>query len=345
MRCVTRISILIYLLVNLLTMISCASQKAVIDNAAAGKIFWPGSPEKPRIGYAWSVSSWASDGGRFLDLFTGGADGDITDPQSAARLIRPFGIYVDEQESLFITDPGAFRVTVINTWTGELRHILKAEKEDFLSPIGVISHQGRIYVSDSLLKKVFIFDAAGKVIGTFQGDFERPTALALDAERKCIYLSDTAAHIIYKYTPEGRRIGHIGKQGTAKGEFNFPTHLWVGAGGELYVTDSMNFRVQIFSPQGEFIDMFGELGDAYGNLDKPKGIATDRYGNIYVVDSIKDMVKIFNREGMLLIFFGGQGQNYGQLYLPSGIFIRDDYIYVADTYNGRVQVFRYLGAK
>lgn len=326
-------------------MASCASQKAAIDRTAAETIFWPGQPERPRIVYQWTVSSWASEAGRFFDFFAGGVGGDITDPQSATQLIRPYGIYADDQDSLIIADTGAFRVTIINTRTGELSHILKAGNEDLLSPIGVVSYQGRIFISDSLLKKVFIFDSGMRLAGTFEGAFERPTALALDAERKYMYVADTVAHTIYKYNLEGKRLGSFGKQGSEKGEFNFPAHLWVGAQGELFVTDSMNFRVQIFSPREEFLDMFGSLGDAYGNLEKPKGIATDSAGNIYVVDAIKDMVKMFNREGKLLLFFGGQGQDYGQLYLPSGIFIRNDFIYVADTYNSRVQVFRYLGAK
>ena len=65
-----------------------------------------------------------------------------------------------------------------------------------------------------------------------------------------------------------------------------------------------------------------------------------------MVDSIKDTVKLFGKDGSLLLFFGRQGTDLGQFWLPSGIFIDDmDEIYVADTYNGRVQVFKYLKGK
>jgi len=77
-----------------------------------------------------------------------------------------------------------------------------------------------------------------------------------------------------------------------------------------------------------------------------KGVAADSEGNIYVVDSGRDMVKIFNREGKLLLFFGDKGNERGMFWLPAGIFIdRDDRIYVADTFNQRVQVFQFLGGK
>ena len=55
-------------------------------------------------------------------------------------------------------------------------------------------------------------------------------------------------------------------------------------------------------------------------------------------------MQIFSREGELLLALGQQGQGQGEFWLPNGIFITaDDTIFVADSYNKRVQVFRYLG--
>jgi sugar lactone lactonase YvrE len=311
------------------------------------KIFWPGPPEKPRISYLWSVSVVSeTERSGIYDFFAGDPVSDLTDPRASTRLLRPYSIFVDDSGLLYITDPGAYRVTIIDIKRGISRNIIDAGGEDFLSPIGVVAYEEKIYASDSSLKKVYIFDIEGRLVGELEGEFERPTSLALDRNRGIIYVSDTLAHTIYIYSPDGRRQGSIGKNGSGQGELNFPTHLWVDGKGRLYVTDSMNFRIQIFSPAGKFEDMFGVLGDAYGHLDKPKGVASDSEGNIYVVDAIQDTVKIFNREGKLLLFFGQQGQNYGQFWLPSGIFIdNDDIIYVVDTYNGRVQVFRYLRSK
>ena len=325
--------------------LSCAPVKALIDRTALEKIVWPGPPEKPRISYLWSVSSWGSEQSGIAEFFAGASDFDPADPRSAERLIRPYGVFVDEADYLYITDPGAYRVTIIGTREGDVRHILSAGSEDFLSPISVVAYRGKILVSDSLLKKVFIFDASGKLESTFEGVFERPTGLGLDAVRGIVYVADTTAHTVYLHDSSGRRLGSIGGHGTDKGEFNFPTHLWVDKRGDLYVVDSMNFRIQIFSGGKTFAAAFGTVGDAYGNLEKPKGIAVDSQDNTYVVDSIRDMVKIFDREGRLLLFFGGQGHDYGQFWLPSGIFIRNDVIYISDTYNGRIQAFRYLGAR
>jgi DNA-binding beta-propeller fold protein YncE len=317
---------------------------AIIDRTATDKILWPGDPEKPRIKYQWSLSivSGQKDDSMYDVLF--GKRDDFTDPRTSNRLLRPYSIFVDETQKLYISDPGAYRVTVIDVNTNEAFHITSAGETEFLFPVAVVAFGERIYVSDSILNKVFVLDEKGNMIGDFKGYFGRPTSLAVDRERGIIYVSDTIAHKIHKYTPDGLNVGSIGIDGSGEGEFNFPTHIWVDSEGVLYVTDSMNFRVQIFSPEGNFLGMFGTHGDSYADLDKPKGIAADSDKNIYVVDSIHDVIKIFDQTGRLLLFFGQNGENYGEFSLPSGIFIdAKNNIYVGDTYNGRVQVFKYIG--
>ncbi|MBI4697518.1 MAG: 6-bladed beta-propeller, partial [Nitrospirae bacterium] len=69
----------------------------------------------------------------------------------------------------------------------------------------------------------------------------------------------------------------------------------------------------------------------------------DSEGNIYVVDTLFEAVQIFNKKGQVLLVFGKPGTNNGEFILPSGIAIDNhDNVYVADSYNGRIQVFKYL---
>jgi len=339
----------LYAILILLT--ACASPMAFIDKSAMKQILWPGYPEKPRIRYLWSINQITTpiEGRKrvFFDFILGNVSEDVTDPMTSNTLMRPYGVFVDSRERLYVADPGAYRVTVIDLKTAKVINIYGAKEDKFLSPIGIVADfRGRIYVSDSELRKVFVFDEKGNYLFQFEGEFRRPTSMAIDTISSKIYLSDTLEHKIYIYSLEGKRIGSIGNRGALQSEFNFPTHLFVDKNGLLYVTDAMNFRVQIFNPEGKFIGKVGSLGDAYENLEKPKGVAVDTFGNIYVVDSIQDTVKIFDRDGNILLFFGKKGQGYGDLYLPSGIFIdQKNTIYVADTYNMRVQTFQFIGEK
>ena len=44
---------------------------------------------------------------------------------------------------------------------------------------------------------------------------------------------------------------------------------------------------------------------------------------------------------VVIYFFGGPGQENGQFWMPSGVMVdTDDTIWVADTYNHRLQIFR-----
>jgi hypothetical protein len=77
---------------------------------------------------------------------------------------------------------------------------------------------------------------------------------------------------------------------------------------------------------------------------RPKGIGVDSEGHLYVVDGLWGVVQIFDRDGRLLYYFGAHGTGLGEFQLPTGLFIdREDRIFVVDSYNRRVQVFRYFG--
>jgi DNA-binding beta-propeller fold protein YncE len=58
------------------------------------------------------------------------------------------------------------------------------------------------------------------------------------------------------------------------------------------------------------------------------------------------MVQVFNPQGQLLYYFGAKGTHAGEFQLPAGLFIdHDDRVFVVDSFNRRVQVFRYAGLK
>jgi len=60
-----------------------------------------------------------------------------------------------------------------------------------------------------------------------------------------------------------------------------------------------------------------------------------------VVDALFEAVQVFDGQGRLLDYFGSGGTGVGQFTLPAGIYIDPrDRIFVADSYNRRIQVFR-----
>jgi DNA-binding beta-propeller fold protein YncE len=69
----------------------------------------------------------------------------------------------------------------------------------------------------------------------------------------------------------------------------------------------------------------------------------DPAGHVYVVDAVFDNVQVFDGQGRLLMDWGESGPAPGEFWLPNAIVIsRDNEIYVADSFNHRIQVFRYI---
>jgi DNA-binding beta-propeller fold protein YncE len=58
-----------------------------------------------------------------------------------------------------------------------------------------------------------------------------------------------------------------------------------------------------------------------------------------------EAVQVYDRQGQLLFTFGRTGNRTSEFELPSGLWIDPrDRIYIADSYNHRVQVFQLVGA-
>jgi sugar lactone lactonase YvrE len=200
----------------------------------------------------------------------GGEDEPPTDAQSSPILVRPQGIYADDGR-LYIADPGAIRVTVVDRKTMDVLQILDTDSGSLSYPLGVVaSREGTIFVSDPDLRKVIAYSADGKFLRYFEGEIQRPAGLAIDRQRGIVYVVDTLGQTVYRYGTDGKRLGSIGRRGEGDGEFNYPTYAFVDGKGQLYVTDFLNFRIQIFSPDGAFSGKMGVLGDSYDSFDKPK---------------------------------------------------------------------------
>jgi sugar lactone lactonase YvrE len=134
-----------------------------------------------------------------------------------------------------------------------------------------------------------------------------------------VYISDYTNDMVYKFTAEGKYLGHIGASGLAEGSFYGPTSLSLDGDGNLYVIDSGNMRVEKFSPEGRLLLVFGREGEKEGDFSHPSGIAIDAGGNIYVSDREKKTIGMYDRSGNLLSLLGGK-----TLTGPYGISYTDD---------------------
>lgn len=335
-----------YVLLGLIpaTLAACAwvRTQAYPPAASLPHLVWPEPPDRTRIELV-SVFARASELGiersiwtRLASFITGGGE---------AQMVRPAGVAASGAR-IAVADPGAGLVHVYDLSQRRSLTLQACGDTALGEPVAVAILGDRLYVSDAGAARIHVFNFDGGCEGGWALDQgSRPAGLAVDTLRVRLYVADAAAHEVLGFDPEGHRVLRFGGRGFATGEFNYPTWLAVDADGNLYVTDALNFRVQLFDPDGKFLGTFGSQGDGSGDLARPKGIAVDRNGTIYLVDALFDAVQMFDREGRYLMVFGSHGREPGHFSLPSGLAIDGDRIYVADSYNQRVQMFRFLGGE
>jgi len=286
---------------------------------------------------AVSEKSTRSLGTRIADFILG--------KKNTLELNRPVALIVKDSTSFYVLDQENGVIFHVNDKVGEISHFRNKQYKIFPSMVGITSFRDNsILFTDSYYNKIFLCKPDKKSLTLFTDSvFNRPTGIFYVPSDHLIWVVETNAHRISVLDEQGRVVKRFGKRGTAPGEFNYPTSVWVDKKGMVYIVDAMNFRVQIFSSAGEFISQFGKPGDGSGDFARPKGIATDSYGNIYIADALYSAVQIFNFQGQLLYTFGTRGHGNGEFWMPSGIYIDNrDHIYVADSYNSRIQVFQLM---
>ena len=265
-------------------------------------------------------------------------------PEGAAAVGKPMGLDGDDAGTLFVADARSKRIVAMDGEGGFLSAY--GGRDVLLNPVDVALSPGadRLYVSDSYLHQVLVFDrSTGEVvhrIGRMEGDIA--DALLRQGQEAPPELVDAS------HAPGQRSSGPSDvyeNRGAEPGQFRYPSFVAVGSDGTVYVTDQMNFRVQQFDADGNFQRIIGRLGDVPGSFARPKGVAVDSDGHVYVVDGAFNNVQIFDREGRLLLAFANFGSGDGELWLPLGLAVDShDRIYVADRYNNRIQLYQYLTA-
>jgi sugar lactone lactonase YvrE len=123
-----------------------------------------------------------------------------------------------------------------------------------------------------------------------------------------------------------------------------PRGIAVDGAGNVYATDPGNDRIEKFNSTGTFLSKWGKLGPNDGELNSPSGVTVDGAGDVYVADTYNHRMQRFDSEGTFLTRFNlvpeGNNGNFNRLKAPYGAaFDSDGNIYVADTYNHRIQKF------
>ena len=255
---------------------------------------------------------------------------------------------------LLVTDAAHAWVQVFDKATGKFvgRFGGKGEDDHHLDkPEGIaVDPAGNIFIADYNTGFIKKYDASHKWVLTFSeyGSEKGQNIKSefMDIRDGKLYMPEAGNHRVDVFDLDGKFLFDFGGQGTEAGKMNNPESAKFASDGRLYVADLKNDRVQVFDKDGKVLKTWGKTGSAEGEFKSPAGIAIDKDDNVYVTEIGNDRVQVFDKDGNFLAMWGKKGAGNGEFGNLHGIIVdkQTGLIYVADTANNRVQVFKRVGA-
>ena len=160
-----------------------------------------------------------------------------------------------------------------------------------------------------------------------------------------LYVLDSGNHRVVVFDREGAFLRTWGEPGSAPGQFNEPWGIAVDD-EHVFVADTWNHRVQKFTLEGDLVTTFGESGtvadvgqDSGGFFFGPRSLTLLPSDRLLVTDTGNHRLQLFDRDGNFIEVIGGQGTQPGSFNEPVGMQFGDEHLYLADTWNARIQRF------
>lgn len=313
------------------------------------RILWPAPPDQPRFRFAGNLRAASdivqeSEEAQFKRKLTG-----LSSISNEPVIDKPSGIAV-RFGLVYVAEPVAKAVTVFDMQRRKLFRFGWRKPNNLMRPQAIaIDREGLVYVLDSELRKVMIFDNIGLFLRSIdlKIGYTNPVAVAVNPDGKTIYVVDRGDlgnddHKVVAFSAEGKEIFRLGARGGEDGKFNIPLAAVVAEDNTLYVADSGNFRIQAFDGEGKFKFAFGKVSAGVGGFARPRSVAVDPAGNIYVSDGGFNNVQIFNKQGELLMPLGGLSRDPGPgNYALIGSIAVDEagVLFVNDHYFKKIEVF------
>ena len=269
------------------------------------------------------------------------------------KYVEDFALTADGK--LLATDALNAYVQVFDKTTGKFvaRFGGKGEGDEHLDkPEGIaVDPDGNIFVADYNTGFIKKYDKNFKWLLTFSeyGSEKGQNIKSefMDISGGKLYMPEAGNHRVDVFDLQGKFLFDFGGEGTEPGKMNNPESAKFNSAGQLYVADLKNDRIQIFTKDGKLIGSWGKNGSGEGEFKAPAGIAIDANDNVYVTEIGNDRIQVFDKDGKFLTMWGEKGAGKGEFGNLHGIIVdkATGWIYIADTANNRIQVFKPAGAK
>lgn len=176
-----------------------------------------------------------------------------------------------------------------------------------------------------------------RVSRLFDIEIQLPSDVVVSKSRK-IYVVDGTRNRVSVFGYSGDFLTSFGKRGNENGMFNSPTGIGIDKDDNIYVCDSGNHRIQVFNSNGNFLRSF-DVKDGPAGPARPVDIAiNNRTSLCYITDSVNHRIVVCDLKGKQVYEWGGKGDSNQEFRYPATVAF-DEYLYIVDVLNSRVQVY------
>ena len=223
----------------------------------------------------------------------------------------------------------------------------KGEKDEHLDkPEGIaVDPDGNIFIADYNTGFVKKYDKCYKWLLTFSeyGSEKGQNIKSefMDIRDGKLYMPEAGNHRVNVFDLNGKFLFDFGGLGTEPANQHPGKRQVQQRGQALRRRPEERPRPDVRQgrqvPQALGQDRFG-----HGEFKAPAGIAIDTQDRVYVTEIGNDRVQVFDKDGQFLTSLGNKGSGNGEFGNLHGIAVdkATGWIYVADTANNRIQVFK-----
>ena len=194
----------------------------------------------------------------------------------------------------------------------------KEEAPVLVRPFSLTVKKGKLYVGDTGLQVVHIFDLDKKKyrqVFRLQGKYRllSPVGVTLDSEEN-LYVSDSQWNRVFVFDAQGKFLREFNQReevGRVAGIVYDPV------GNRLFVSDSVNHQLVVYSLDGKILSTIGKRGGEEGLFNFPTHLSiNEKNGELFVTDSMNFRIQRFDQQGKFLSSFGSLGRTIGTFSKP-----------------------------
>lgn len=206
--------------------------------------------------------------------------------------------------------------------------------------IAVSPYTDDIFVTDSGLNTVIVFNATGSVIRSFACDCSVRDLAVTRGGTLLLAVSNAGNSLLREYTIHGELLASYG---SFYGQEN-PFGIALTSRNQAVVTSLRQNCVHMLNTRFKPSVRFGSKGRGSTHFSMPYYVAINDDDELVIADSGNHRIKIHKLDGTFVREIGKQGSKVGELFYPMGL-CTDRYknVFVADANNFRVQVFSATG--